>query len=286
VGLKRTLTSLIGGAVLLAAARPASGQCPVSADQVLTFPDSGENDVPTNVVVRVELPVAAPISDEVVWSVTDEEGAAVDGTIYWDGLTTSFTPDDELEPGTTYSCTVTRGWDRIGSFYFITGDGMDDSRPSFQGVVSIDWEYRTAEWLRGNCSSYRGGGHLFELTLAEVADETHDSELCYHIYRSAGPDLSGPRLEARTRIDGDGVRVFVPEGAGDGRHCFHVEVQDLAGRFDTNVEEVCADVIAGALFGNICSVAAPAPGPSRGGLWLMACLGLVLVVRRLRRHEG
>jgi len=278
----RPSASFIAGLILTLSAQPSWGQCPETVDELLTFPDSGDAGVPTNVVPRVELPMAMSMLDVLDWSVSDDDGQDVEGEVYWDGLTTTFTPDHELEPRTQYSCSVIIGYDSYANFSFTTGDGTDDRRPRFQGVTSIEWEYRTADWLQSNCSLYRGGGHLFTLNLAEVNDETDHHDLCYHVYRSAGPDLTGPRLEARTRAD-DTIRVFVPEGAGDGHYCFHVEVEDLAGRFDTNSSEVCMDVIANALFGNICSVTAPAPRSSPGGLLLAACLVLGIVLRRWRR---
>lgn len=278
-------------ALLLCAPYVASAECPQSLDFVLNFPYDGDSDIPTNVVPRIELPVGEVSGVAPVWTVNVQHGDDVAGETYWDGLTATFTPWSPLEPNETYSVDVSlhtgiHGSETYRSFSFTTGDGPDDRRPRFDGVESISWEYKTAEWLQSNCNLYRGGGHLFTLTLGDITDETDDYELFYHVYRSAGPDLSGPRLEARMRRDDDTFLLFVPEGAGDGEYCFHAEVQDLTGRFDTNTSEVCLDVIANSLFGNICSVTAPAPRSSAGGLLLSAGLGLLVVMRRIKRSWG
>lgn len=288
--LKPLFTALLS-AIVLCASPTAKAQCPESLEHVLTFPFDGDTDVPTNVVPRLELPVGEVSGVDPVWTVTNENRDEVAGDTYWDGLTATFTPTVPLEPRETYSVDISLytgiyGGETYQSFSFTTGDGPDDRRPRFDGVESISWEYKTAEWLQSSCNLYRGGGHLFTLTLGEVTDETADDELLYHIYRSAGPDLNGPRLEARMRRVDDNLLLFVPEGAGDGEFCFHAEVQDLTGRFDTNSKEVCLEVIANALFGNICSVTAPVPRSSAGGLLLTVTLGLLVTIRRLKRSWG
>lgn len=275
--------TVILAAVLAMPAGAALAQCPDAVDQVLLFPGDGESGVPTNVVLRAEFPPTRDPQGAPVWTVLDSSAQPVVGDTEWDGDTSSFTPDPELEARTYYSARVTaQATGRFWDFDFTTGSGTDGAAPSFGGVDGLSWTTQLQDWLLPNCRLARGDGFVITLDLGEASDDaTSDEDLSLYIFQTEGPGADEEHPSERLRLgDASQVRLF-RSAEDEGELCFRAEVRDLAGRLDGNSQEVCDEAVAGAIFDDICSTAGPNPRPGTpASIFAMLAVGAWLVLRR------
>jgi len=260
----------------------ALAQCPDAVDQVLVFPGDGESGVPRNVVLRAEFPETRDPQGAPVWTVLDSTGGTIEGDADWDGFSSTFTPESQLDERTYYSARVTaQATGTFWDFDFTTGASTDNAAPSFRGVTGISFATRLQDWLLPECSLARGDGFVFTLDLADASDDvTSDDDLSLYVFQTAGPGSGGDDPVARMRL-GDASRVSLFRGIddGEGEFCFRAEVRDLVGRFDGNSREECVDAVAGAVFDDVCSTAGASPGrgvPASIPAILAVCAALLI----------
>jgi uncharacterized protein (TIGR03382 family) len=276
--------SVILAAVIIMPAGAALAQCPDPVDQVLLFPRDGSSGVPTNVVLRAEFPETRDPQGEPVWTVLDSRGQAIPGDMSWDGATSTFTPDPSFAPRTYYSARVTaQATGRFWDFDFTTGSATDGAAPSFGGVTDIAWTTQLQDWLLPNCRLARGDGFVVTLDLGEASDDaTGDDDLSLYVFQTEGPGADDGTPSERIRL-GDASEVTLFRSVEDeGELCFRAQVRDLAGRFDGNSREVCAEAVAGAIFADLCSTAGanPAPGAPASTFAVLAVVAWLVIRRR------
>lgn len=263
----------------------AGAQCPDPVERILTFPADRANEVPVNVVLHADFPASQEPGGRPTWRVLDSHSREVDGVEGWDDLSATFTPATELEPRSPYYVRVSvAATGQYLNFEFNTGDDRDRSGPSFGGLSDLDWSHQTDEWLFDNCHISSGEGIVFNLTFPEASDDGPREELCYMVYQTSGPGVSGSTLRARVRYPDDDLTLMLPAGDGEGDICFRVEARDLIGRVDGNRREQCVEAVVGAIFDDACSVAGAAPRATGPTVPLLVLLFLGVVLRRRTRR--
>lgn len=279
----RRRVAIPAAAWLLAVSADAAAQCPDPVERVLVFPEEGASGVPTNTVLRAELPRTRAPLGRPSWVVLDVSGAAVPGEEAWDGATATFTPDGGFLPRAAYYARVNSDLEHW-NLSFVTGTEEDGAAPTFSGLSRLSWHHRDSSWLEESCSLYRGAGFVMELELPEADDDGDADELCYYVYQTEGPDLDAERVVARVRREAAELRLLLSDEEGEGHVCYRVLVRDLAGRFNGRGRERCADPIVDQVFHDAC---AAAPGrPSGWGLGAAAFLGLLALRRLAARPRG
>ncbi len=287
ISMKRNVFTFALVAVISLLPTAVRAQCPDPVERILTFPADRANDVPVNVVLHVDFPVTQVPEGQPTWRVLDSHAAEVEGTEGWDNLSATFTPVRDLDPRTPYYVRVSvAATGQFLNFEFNTGTERDNSSPSFSGLSDLSWSHQTGDSLLSNCSISSGDGIIYSLSFSEGSDDGPREGLCYEVYQTSGPGISGSTLVARVRYPGDELNLMLPAGEGEGDICFRVQARDLLGRVDGNGREQCVEAVLGAVFDDACSVsgAAPRPGAATTSVLFWLLLG-ILIWRRARQHN-
>jgi hypothetical protein len=280
---RHTFSLALALALPLFAATEALAQCPDPVDRITTFPVDGSNDVPVNAVLHAEFPGTQNPGGRPTWIVLDSFSREVEGTEGWDDLTATFTPASDLEPRSPYYARVSvAATGQFLNFEFNTGDDRDVAAPAYEGISGLSWAHRDDDWLYENCSMWPGESILYTLDLPGATDDASTDHLCYHVYQTSGPGISGPTLRARVADPGGELTVLQPVDQGEGEICFRVEVRDLLDRWDGNRREQCVEVILGGIFQNACSTSGAAPRSTGRAAIGLALLVLVAAASRRR----
>lgn len=307
------LVAVVGVATATRVAKAACG----TPDLVDTLPPDGSNDVPTNTPLSATYEVGATHAGEPVVVTAGPGSQRQLAASYSRSLRTltvtlpgcapdadpTCVPDPDfpngaLEPDTRY----TVEWPglrasqsvRVGggaTVTFTTGAGPDNSRPSFDGARSVDWDF---EREYDSCSDTESERYVFELDLDPVTYAGGVDLLTLHVYQTAGRlldrDDNGHLIAEevyRARYKGQRtIKVKRAIATSVGHACFSAFVEAPNGQISEGAEREACTTTEHPPFFEGCSLGAPAPTRPSGRFGWLAVAGLLWARARRRTPQS
>ena len=285
----RALTLVLVAAGLLPA--PAHGQTCGAPDLLSAVPPDGAALVPVGAPLHAFYAAAAIYQNEpILLDLPDGTAQALVGVFDPAEGRLTVTPPDPLSALASYTLHwpelrgTTSGGKGLGKkIAFTTGAGPDVAAPSFAGATSVAWD-----WAResDDCTDQIEDRLAFDVSLGEASDDGGRDGLTLVLSQTAGPLLpAGPRQIRLGALPAPGkpARVSLAVDSAVGRICFAALVRDLTDKISGGGDsEVCVHTTRPPFF-NGCALA-PTRHAERGGGWMIAALGFLLLLRRRRGH--
>jgi hypothetical protein len=192
-----------------------------------------------------------------------------------------------LDPGQRYYVSYNETGSGMATISFTTGSNRAPAELFFAGVTDVKSNDATDDRCDPGAADITVEfDRASSGVMAAGTTPWPDIDIEYAIYQTRGPNISGPRLRDRVRLQRSGSsivrraqRTFRLSGAdADGPVCFNIQALDPLGRPDGNAYEKCVNPARGNFFAGC----AASPTSSRGGVVALLALAALLIRRRAR----
>lgn len=240
-------------------------QCPYLFNNPIILPSEGDNNVPINTKIRIELPQDKILNEEpeIILTETNTQ-QEIKGTIEKHGeLLYYFIPENNLYPDTSYKAIFITS---VGNFStnFKTINIIDENPPNLSPKIKYSWIYLKSEEIKNECSlDDINNGFIVSLDFPEPVDETSKLSMMYIFYLIEGPNLGDIQYKELLKIPGTEIEsnngtqtanIFLNQIDGDGDICIEMKGVDLLDRINSTSSIICFGMVPDPLFNSLCSL--------------------------------